>query len=811
MPIVAIVGAGSMVFTRQVVSDLLQTPDLGDDLVLSLCDIDGERLATARAMVERLVGESGRRARVRAAAPLAEALAGADFVVSTIQVGGYAATRLDFDIPARYGLRQTIADTVGVGGIFRALRTLPAVVEICRAMQTAAAPGARLLNYTNPMGMVMLGIAHLAPVEAYGLCHSVPHTARSLAGYLAVDPGRLSYLAAGVNHQAWFLRLEVDGEDAYPALALAAARPEVYDRDRVRFELMARLGVFVSESSEHNAEYVPYFMHHPAEVDRLAVPVGEYLRRSERLIDTFQGLPQALAAGERLLQPRSDEYAPRLIGALVTGRPATVQVNVVNRGLVANLPADSAVEVPATAAADGIRPEAVGALPIVLAALNGAATTAQQLVVEAVRSGRREAVDEAVMLDPNAAACLTLDQMAAMVDDLVAAHGRSLPRLSRRRAWAVSLPRAAGPAARADADLRLRDFDPVSRLEVPVHLVERARFPVVDMHNHSQWYGDAWEVEDVPALVAEMDRAGVAARVDLDGGVGDQVKRHVDHFRGPYPDRFAVFAKFDWGRYLDTDGFGERMARDLRDAAAAGAEGLKVWKDVGLTRMDPAGRRLATSDPRLAPIWQAAAELGLPILIHTADPVAFFDPLDRRNERYEELANHPDWHFHGPGFPSFAQVQDEFEALVAANPRTTFVAAHVASHAEDLARVAGLVRRYPNLYVDIAARHAELGRQPNTARRFLRDHADRVVFGLDHWPAVADDYRVVFRMLETNDDHFDYRSPADGESGPGKQGRWRIYGLGLDDDALRRIYYGTALTLLPRLTAAVEAMAAASA
>ncbi len=359
-------------------------------------------------------------------------------------------------------------------------------------------------------------------------------------------------------------------------------------------------------------------------------------------------------------------------------------------------------------------------------------------------------------------------------------------------------------------DLLLRDYDPISQLVVAGHRVERPRFPVVDMHNHTQWASDEWQVRDVGALVAEMDKAGVAAYVDLDGGVGERVRRHMERLRGPYPDRFAVFAQFDWPRCLERPGFGERMARDLRDAAAAGAEGLKVWKDLGLRLRDPEGRRLATSDPRLAPIWHTAAELGLPVLIHTADPVAFFTPLDRHNERYEELSAHPDWHFYGPGMPSFEQLQEEFETLLEANPATTFIGAHVASHSEDLARVAARLDRHPNLHVDIAARHAELGRQPRTARRFLTRYAGRAVFGLDVFPATAEDYRVVYRTLESEDEHFPYR-PEDAEPSPGAQGRWRVYGLGLGGRALRMLYSGTALRILPRLRAAVRAMATAEA
>jgi alpha-galactosidase len=437
MTTVALVGAGSMVFTRQVVSDLLRVPELREGLTLSLVDTDGRRLDAARDLTIHLVGEAGARAEVRASLDRASGIAGADFVVTTIQVGGYAATRADFDIPASYGLRQTIADTVGVGGIFRGLRTLPVILEICRDME-GLAPGARLLNYTNPMGMVMLAVSSLTAVEGYGLCHSVPHTADALASYLGVAPERLGYLAAGVNHQAWFLSLTVDGRDAYPDLARAAHRPDVRARDPVRFELMDRLGVFVSESSEHNAEYLPYFMRSEAEVARLGIPVGEYLRRSEANMERFDRLADLLASGEPLLLPPSDEYAPRLVEALVSGREALLQVNVHNGpGYIENLPRDSAVEVPVRAGGRGVEPQAVGPLPTALAALNLAATTAQQLVVEAVRTGHREPVEEAVMLDPNAAASLTLDAMVRMVDDLLRVHGGLVPPLARRRLWTV--------------------------------------------------------------------------------------------------------------------------------------------------------------------------------------------------------------------------------------------------------------------------------------------------------------------------------------------------------------------------------------
>lgn len=345
-------------------------------------------------------------------------------------------------------------------------------------------------------------------------------------------------------------------------------------------------------------------------------------------------------------------------------------------------------------------------------------------------------------------------------------------------------------------DLRLKDYRPVSCLSVAAHPVAVPRYPVIDMHNHSQW-GGTWQTTDVPRLVSEMDQAGVAVMIDLDGGTGDRLAEHLRRFREPYPDRFVVFATCRWDTHLTEPQFGERLAAELRDAVRDGAEGLKVWKDLGLTFRDPAGHRLAVNDRRLAPLWQAAGDLRIPILIHTGDPVAFFRPLDAENERYEELSQHPDWHFYGPEYPSFEQLADELESIIAEYPGTTFIGAHVGGHAENLGRVGRLLSTYPNFYVDISARIAELGRQPYTARRFFIQHHGKIVFGLDQWPATAADYRVVYRFLETEDEYFDYA--PDGADNPGAQGRWKIYGVALPDPVLEAIYYRTALKVLPQL------------
>lgn len=352
-------------------------------------------------------------------------------------------------------------------------------------------------------------------------------------------------------------------------------------------------------------------------------------------------------------------------------------------------------------------------------------------------------------------------------------------------------------------ELTLREYRPKSMLQVPEHPIEKPRFPVIDIHNHSEWRG-RWLVADVPALVDAMDEAGVAARVDLDGGNGERLRKHMDTFRSRWPERFAIFASCEWDKHLDYDDFGERMARELRQSVAEGAEGLKVWKELGLTLRDDKGHLIAIDDERLTPLFQTAGECGIPVLIHSADPMAFFEPLNHENERYEELIDHPDWHFHGSEFPSFAELQRQLASLLARHPNITFIGAHVASLAENLSLVGQMFSRFPHLQVDIAARISELGRQPYTTADFLTRYSDRVLFGRDNCPAVADEYRVYYRFLETRDEYFPYWSNPNEEVGD--SGRWMIYGVGLSDEVLKNIYHGNAVRILPRLNQAVSAM-----
>jgi predicted TIM-barrel fold metal-dependent hydrolase len=318
------------------------------------------------------------------------------------------------------------------------------------------------------------------------------------------------------------------------------------------------------------------------------------------------------------------------------------------------------------------------------------------------------------------------------------------------------------------------------------------------MHEHlGPVFGGDWRQRPVPELLATMDEAGIVTLVDLDGGQGDALSETVERFQEPHPDRVVVFAGLDYEAWSTEPAFGALEAERLRDSVARGARGLKVWKLLGLRARDPEGRLVAVDDPRLDPLWQAARELTVPVLIHIADPVAFFRPFDDDNERAEELALHPDWQFWPPmtdpggaGFPGFDDLLGAFDRLLARHPGVTFIGAHVGCASEDLTLVAGMLARHPNLYVDIAARLGELGRQPNTARRFFLDWADRIVFGTDSAVDVPS-CRLYYRFLETLDDSFDY-SP---EPVP-PQGRWRISGLGLPDDVLRRVYISNAQRIL---------------
>src|SRR3954467_5569037 len=421
---IAFIGAGSIEFTRDLLGDLLTFDDLGE-LHVALHDIDRERLETPEAMSRWTAQELGAQLSLSTHLDRREALGAADFAFNMVQVGGHAATLLDFEIPARHGLRQTIADTLGIGGVFRALRTIPVMLGIGRDMAELC-PDAWLLNYTNPMAMLCQAYAHGSPhTKIVGLCHSVQHTTRRLAELTRVPFEEVTFLGAGVNHQAFILRLEHDGEDLYPRLdAAIAADPEL--QRTVRVELYRRFGYFPTESSEHSAEYLPWLMHDDAALEHFRIPVGEYVRRSEENLELYEELKTALQNGGGFEIERSLEYAPLIIRSMTTGEPEVIYGNVSNDGLIDNLPDGACVEVPCMVDRTGVQPTHVGALPAQCAALNRTFLNVVELTVRAALEEDRELVHQAALLDPNASASLDLDTIRTVCEELLAAHADAL-------------------------------------------------------------------------------------------------------------------------------------------------------------------------------------------------------------------------------------------------------------------------------------------------------------------------------------------------------------------------------------------------
>ena len=424
---IAMIGAGSVIFVKALLVDILQMPALRD-CTIALHDIDAERLETGGMMARWTAAQFGATPAVEEHLDRRAAVAGADFVINMVQIGMHEATLIDFDIPRRYGLKQTIADTVGIGGIFRGLRTVPFMVDLVRDMRELC-PDALLLNYTNPMSILTEAVYTAFPEQkVVGLCHNVQYTAQDLAEYLGVDVSRVSYHCGGINHMTWFLRLMVDGKDAYPRLFEAAEKPEIFAKDKVRFELMRVLGRFVSESSEHSAEYTPYFLRRDDQIAAYDVPVDEYVRRSVRNLNRYAETRRKLLAGEDFPLERSVEYGANIIAGMVTGETQLIYGNVENTGLIANLPPGCCVEVPVVVDFNGLRPVAVGTLPPELAAHCAPHSFVQELTVQAALTGDRDLVYRAATLDRHTASVLSLKEIRSMVDDMIAAHGPAMPR-----------------------------------------------------------------------------------------------------------------------------------------------------------------------------------------------------------------------------------------------------------------------------------------------------------------------------------------------------------------------------------------------
>jgi len=447
MPKITFMGAGSTVFAKNVLGDAMLTEALRD-ADIALYDIDARRLRESKKMLDTLNSNINKnRARITGylgTANRRKALKGANYVINAIQVGGYdPCTVIDFEVPKKYGLRQTIADTLGIGGIFRTLRTLPVMLDFAHEME-AVCPAAWMLNYTNPMAMLTGGVLRGSSVRMVGLCHSVQVAASSLLGSLGLDekypPSACRQYVAGINHMGWLLEITHNGTDLYPEIKrVAAQKLKAWRREKdpakkswnmVRLQMMLDLGYYVTESSEHLSEYVPHFIKpsHPGLISEYNIPLDEYPRRCISQIEGWKKRARDLTANPDLDHTRTHEYASYIMEAMETNRPIQIGGNVLNNGLIANLPAKACVEVPCLVDANGVQGCAVGDLPEVCAAYNRTNINVQLLTIEAVLERRRDRIYQAAMLDPHTAAELTLDQIRALCDDLIAAHGGWLPK-----------------------------------------------------------------------------------------------------------------------------------------------------------------------------------------------------------------------------------------------------------------------------------------------------------------------------------------------------------------------------------------------
>lgn len=438
MPKIVFIGAGSTVFTKNLLGDILSYPELaGSHIVLH--DIDAERLRTSEIVAHKVAKTLGVCPRIETTLNRREALVNADYAICMIQVAGYEpGTVIDFEIPKKHGLRQTIADTLGIGGIMRSLRTIPVLLEMCKDMEELC-PEVQFLNYVNPMVMNCWAIDRASSIKTVGLCHSVQHTAHDLATDLGVPAGELDYLVAGINHMAFYLKLEHEGQNMYPRLREVMDGFEqsgewpvrVWDmKDHVRYEMFKRLGYFVTESSEHFSEYVPWFIKRdrPDLLEEFEIPIEEYIRRCKVQIAEWEELRQQLEnEDEPLVVERSVEYGSQIIYAMETGQPTLIYGNVPNRGIISNLPAGVPVEVPCLVDRNGIQPTTIGSIPPHLSALMQTNINVQALTVEAALTQKREHIYHAAMLDPHTAAELSLDQIWQLVDELIEAHGDWLP------------------------------------------------------------------------------------------------------------------------------------------------------------------------------------------------------------------------------------------------------------------------------------------------------------------------------------------------------------------------------------------------
>ena len=443
---ITFIGAGSTMFARNLLCDIFSFPELREITVM-LEDPNEQRLDMTYRLATRLVKQEGYPAKIERTTNQREALKDSDFVIVMFQIGGLEAYDIDKKIPLKYGIDQTVGDTLGPGGTFRGIRSIPVLIDICRDMEKVC-PNALLLNYANPMASMMWAVNKATKIQSVGLCHSVQATTRQIAGYIGAGPWEnypfteeeweiffyapipegINFYVAGINNQAWYLKYEVDGEDAYPKIREAYSDPKAYEADAVRFEILKHFGYFVTESPHHMSEYVPYFRKNPEMVKRFIKRRWDYFDICVQKKDALDKEIQLQIEGKNRIKVRTSvEYGSRIIHSVVTGNQIRINGNVNNSGLITNLPKDCCVEVPCLIDKNGINPCYVGELPPQLAALNRTNINVQSLIVEAALNREREAAYHAVMVDPLAAALLTLDDIRKMVDEMFEAEKQWLP------------------------------------------------------------------------------------------------------------------------------------------------------------------------------------------------------------------------------------------------------------------------------------------------------------------------------------------------------------------------------------------------
>lgn len=427
---ITFLGAGSTIFAKNLLGDCMQVEAL-QGFEFALYDIDLERLNDSSMMLNQLKENVGANLIIRSYTDRKQALQDAKYVINAIQVGGYKpSTVIDFTIPKKYGLHQTIGDTVGIGGIFRSLRTIPVMLEVARDMEEVC-PDAWLLNYTNPMATITGAMLRYTNIKTVGLCHSVQVCANRLLDSLEMAKDHIQWKIAGINHMAWLLEITQHGQDIYPEIKKRAKEKQsIPHHDMVRFELMERFGYYVTESSEHNAEYHPYFIkkNYPELIQDYNIPIDEYLRRCENQIDRWKKQREVLVGNPNVTHNRTHEYGSYIMEAMETDKPIKIGGNVLNTGgLISNLPTKACVEVPCLVDASGISPTFVGELPEQLAALNRTNINTQLLTVEAAITKKKEYIYQAAMLDPHTSAELSIDDIVHLCDELIEAHGNWLP------------------------------------------------------------------------------------------------------------------------------------------------------------------------------------------------------------------------------------------------------------------------------------------------------------------------------------------------------------------------------------------------